>query len=163
MTVAIATREPDGSIHYSRCYGEEVSWRSLQSPGGLRLSRAARVKRGLRLSGAAIVAAGAFWGTMLLDPPKSDAGLASASGTACVEARRRVGIWFDTERQRRAFVQTHGPANFEAMLPWFRTAQNQCVSGLNEESLRNFRALETMIAVLENNRLLREEDEPNDP
>ena len=164
MTVAIARREPDGSIHYSRCYGEELAWPSPQNLGRPRLSRAQRIQRSLRLFGAALaVATAGWWVTMLLDPPTSGAGLASPAGIACFEARRRVGIWFDTELQRRAFAQAHGPANVEVMLPWFRAAQNQCASGLVDESLRNFRALETMIAVLENNRVLREEDGLGEP
>jgi hypothetical protein len=164
MTVAIARRERDGSIHYSHCYGEDAYGGPSPGPARSRLSRNVGMQRGMRAFGAALALATAmFWGTMLVDPPTSGAGLTAPSSAACVEARRRVGIWFDTELQRRAFAQAHGPANFEVMLPWFRTAQNQCASGLSDESLQNFRALETMIAVLENNRLLREEDGLTEP
>jgi hypothetical protein len=62
---------------------------------------------------------------------------------------RRVGLWFETEIQRRAWVRTSGSDNFNLMLSWFRTAQDQCASGKTGKAVESLRALEGMIAALD--------------
>ena len=152
MNRTIARREPDGSVHYTHCFSEEPPRppcferpRSLQSLGGR------PPLRGLRFLGAALtVATALFWAAMLTSPPTSEARLTPPpKRAACIEAGRTVGAWFEAERHRRAWVQTSGYANFTFMLAWFNAAKNQCASGMIERSVENFRAIESMIAAMD--------------
>src|SRR5829696_9010189 len=145
MTKIISLREPDGSVHYSHCYGEECP----TNPGfelrpRLRFVHPTRPLRRTRLFGAAFgIAAAMFWGTMLTLPPTSEAALSSPESNArCIEAGRIVGTWFETELHRRAWASTSGYDNFNLMLAWFNTAMNQCTSGSVDRSAENFGAIE---------------------
>ena len=117
--------------------------------------------RKLHLFGAAFALATAlFWGTMLTSPPTTKAALSSAtSQTSCSEAGRVVRVWADTEAHRRGWVQADGYDNFNLILAWVREAQRQCASGSPEQALENFRAVEGMIAALEERRRSADEDD----
>jgi hypothetical protein len=91
-----------------------------------------------------------FWLTMLTAPPTSQAALSHpASDAPCLEVGRRVGLWFETEIHRRAWVRASRHDSFNLMLAWFRTAQNQCASGKTGAAEESLRALEGMIAALD--------------
>ncbi len=117
--------------------------------------------RKIHLFGAAFVLATAlFWGTMLTSPPTTEAALSSpTSGPSCVEAGRGVGVWVEGEAYRRSSVQAKRYDNFNLLLSWVREAQRQCASGANEQAVENFRAVEGMIAVLEERRRPADEDD----
>jgi hypothetical protein len=91
-----------------------------------------------------------FWLTMLTTPPTSQAALSHPGSDApCLEVGRRVGLWFETEIQRRAWVRSSRHDSFNLMLSWFRTAQDQCASGKTDKAVESLRALEGMIAALD--------------
>ena len=101
-----------------------------------------------------------FWGTMLTSPPTTEAALSSpTSGLSCVEAGRGVGVWVEGEAYRRSSVQAKGYDNFNLLLSWVREAQRQCASGSNERALENFRAIEGLIATIEDHRRPVDEDD----
>jgi hypothetical protein len=100
-----------------------------------------------------------FWGTMLTSPPTSEAALSSPGPEpSCVEAGRDVGVWVESEAYRRSWVRAEGYDNFNLLLAWAREAQRQCASGSNERAVENFRAIEGMIATIEEHRRPLEED-----
>ena len=100
-----------------------------------------------------------FWGTMLTSPPTSEAALSSLGPEpSCIEAGRGVRLWVDTETYRRSRVRAEGADNFNLLLSWAREAQRQCASGSNERAVENFRAIEGMIATIEEHRRPLEED-----
>ncbi len=101
-----------------------------------------------------------FWGTMLTSPPTSEAALSSpVPDPSCVEAGRDVGVWVESEAYRRSWVRAEGYDNFNLLLSWAREAQRQCASGSNERAVENFRAIESMIAALEEGRRPVDEDD----
>ena len=151
----IVQREPDGSVHYRHCYGEEAQWPpAFQRRPQSRLARLPRPQNKLRMLGAAFALATAmFWATMLTSPPTSEAGLSvPRSDPACGEAGQKLGVWFATEVQRRSGARANGHDDFNLMASWFTAARNQCASGMAERSAQNFRSLEAMIAALEERR-----------
>ena len=153
MNRTIAHRERDGSVHYSHCYREEPARPpSLERRVRLPPDCRPRPLRGLRFVGAALgVATAMFWATMLTSPPTSEAALTVPETRAiCIEAGRSAGVWFEAELNRRAWARTAGYDNFNVMLSWFNAATNQCASGMTEKSVKNFRAIEAMIAALDN-------------
>jgi hypothetical protein len=113
------------------------------------------------LFGAAFALATAmFWGTMLTSPPVTEAALSSpAPEPSCVEAGRDVGVWVESEVYRRSWVQAAGSDNFNLILVWAREAQRQCASGSNERAVKNFRAIEGLIATIEEHRRPMDEDD----
>ena len=100
-----------------------------------------------------------FWGTMLTSPPTTEAALAApASEPSCVAAGRGVGIWVESEAHRRSWGRAAKPDNFNLLLGWAREAQRQCASGSNERAMENFRAIEGLIATIEEHRRPVDED-----
>ncbi len=117
--------------------------------------------RKLHLFGAAFALATAlFWGTMLTSPPTTEAALSSpVPEPSCVEAGRDVGVWIESEAYRRSWVRAEGYDNFNLLLAWTREAQRQCASGSNERAMENFRAIEGLIATIEEHRRPVDEDD----
>ncbi len=117
--------------------------------------------RKIHVFGAAFTLATAlFWGTMLTSPPTTEAALSSrASKPSCVEAGRGVRLWVDSETYRISWVRAEGADNFNVLLAWAREAQRQCASGSNERAVENFKAIESMIAAIEERRRPADEDE----
>ena len=94
-----------------------------------------------------------FWGTMLTSPPTTEAALSSpVSEPSCTEAGQGVGVWVESETYRRGWVRAEGYDNFNLILAGAREAQRQCASGSNERAVKNFRAIEGLIATLEERR-----------
>ena len=153
MPQTFSRREPDGSVHYSHCYSEDVPThpcfeRRLRA----RLVHPTRPLRRTRLFGAALaLAAAMFWGTMLTSPPTTEAGLAAAASSSCIESGRMVGRWFEKELPRRAWART-GNDEFNDLLARFNTATNQCTTGMAQQSAETFRVVEGLIASLEDSR-----------
>ena len=101
-----------------------------------------------------------FWGTMLTSPPKTEAALSSpAPEPTCLEIGRGVGVWIESEAYRRSWVRADGYDNFNLLLAWVREAQRQCASGSNGRAVENFRAIEGMIAALEEGRRPADEED----
>ena len=150
MAKIISRREPDGSVRYSHCYSEDVPTHPcFEQRLRFRLVHPTRPLRRIRLFGAAFVVATAmFWGTMLTSPPTSEAGLSAPATSSCIERGRIIGAWFEKELPRRAWAGK-GHQEFNQMLAWFNAATNQCAAGLAQSSAENFRALEGVIASLE--------------
>lgn len=110
-----------------------------------------------RLFGAGLaLATGAFWFTMLTDPPKTEAALADPA--PCVGAGQKLDRWFEAEAGRRSLVRFTRPDDFNLMLSWFDAARHQCTSGLTGRSLANLKAVEKLAAAMENRRRPAEED-----
>jgi hypothetical protein len=153
MPMTISRREPDGSVHYSHCYSEERPTHPCFEPKlHMHLVHPTRPLRRTRLFGAAFVVAGAmFWGSMLTSPPTSEAGLSNPASRSCIERGRIIGRWFESELPRRAWAGK-GHQDFQQMLAWFNAATNQCAAGLVQRSAENFRALEGLIASLDERR-----------
>ena len=100
-----------------------------------------------------------FWGTMLTSPPTTEAALSSpASEPSCLEVGRGVSVWVEGEAYRRSWVRAEGYDNFNLLQAWVREAQRQCASGSSERAVENFRAIEGMIAALEERRRPADED-----
>jgi hypothetical protein len=160
MPQTISRREPDGSVHYSHCYGENLPThpcfeRRLRA----RLIHPTRPLRRTRLFGAALALAGAmFWGTMLTSPPTSEAGLSAPASSSCIETGRMVGRYFEKELPRRAWARS-GNNEFNEMLAGFNTATNQCAAGMAQQSAETFRLVESQIASLDERRVARTEGE----
>src|SRR3712207_6224227 len=68
------------------------------------------------------------------------------------EAGQGVGVWVESETYRRGWVGAEGYDNFNLILAWAREAQRQCASGSNERAVKNFRAIEGLIATIEERR-----------
>ena len=155
MNAPLAIRHPDGSVSYSHCCREEMPQPpELTTQPVPRAALTFRSQHGWILFAAAFALATAlFWLTMLTAPPTSQAALSHlASDAPCIEAGRRVGLWFETEIHRRAWIRASRHDNFNLMLAWFRTAQNQCASGQTGAAEKSLRALEGMIAALDRHR-----------
>jgi hypothetical protein len=103
------------------------------------------------LFGAALALAGTmFWCTMLTSPPTSKAALSGPEPNApCTDAGLKLGRWFETELHRRAWAATGGYDNYNLMVAWRNAATSQCASGMVARSAENFRAIEAMIAALD--------------
>lgn len=99
------------------------------------------------------VAAGAFWFTMLTDPPKTEAAFASVP--PCVGVGRQLEPWFQVQAARGAATGAGHSTDHNLLLTWFRSAQQQCAYGASDRALANLRALETMIVTAEKRRLPR--------
>ena len=152
MHAPVAIRHPDSSVSYSHCCREETPQpEELIRHPIPRMALAFRGKHAWVLFTAAFaLATTLFWLTMLTAPPTSQAALSSPESNApCMEVGRRVGLWFETEIHRRAWVRASGSDNFNLMLSWFRTAQDQCASGKADKAVESLRALEGMIAALD--------------
>jgi hypothetical protein len=152
MHAPVAIRHPDSSVSYSHCCREEIPQPlELTTEPVPRTALTFRSRRGWIISAAAFALATAlFWLTMLTAPPTSQAALSHpASDAPCIEVGRRVGLWFETEIHRRAWVRASRHDNFNLMLSWFRTAQDQCASGKTGPAVESLRALEGMIAALD--------------
>jgi hypothetical protein len=94
-----------------------------------------------------------FWATMLTSPPTTEAALSSpTSEPSCAAAGRGVGVWVESEAYRRSWVRAAGYDNFNLLLGWAREAQRQCASGSNERAMENFKAIEGLIATIEEHR-----------
>ena len=160
MNKVICWREPDGSVHYSHCYGEDRPSRPcFERRLRLRLVHPTQPLRKMRLFGAAFaLAAAMFWGTMLTSPPTSEAGLSTSASSSCIETGRIVGRWFERELPRRAWART-GHDEFSDMLARFNAAMNQCASGMAQRSAESFRVLELSVAGFEELRDSRNEGE----
>jgi hypothetical protein len=160
MPQIFSQREPDGSVHYSHCYSEELPThpcfeRRLRA----RLVHPTRPLRRTRLFGAALALAGAmFWATMLTSPPTSEAGLSAPASSSCIETGRMVGQYFETELPRRAWARS-GNNEFNEMLAGFNAATNQCAAGMVQQSAETFRLVESQIASLDERRVARTEGE----
>jgi hypothetical protein len=153
MAKIITRHEPDGSLRYSHCYTEDLpTGPCFERKLHMHLVRPTRPLRRTRLFGAAfLVAAAMFWGTMLTSPPTSEATLSSPATSSCIERGRIIGSWFEKELTRRAW-SGKGHQEFNQMLAWFNAATNQCAAGLAQRSADNFRALEGLIASLDERR-----------
>jgi hypothetical protein len=155
MNAPVVIHHPDGSVSYSHCCREEMR-RPPELPRQPipRTALAFRSKQGWILFAAAFALATAlFWLTMLTAPPTSQAALSRPPSDApCIEVGRRVGLWFETEVHRKAWARTSGYDNFNLMLTWFLTAQHQCASGKTGTAVESLRALEGMIAALDDHR-----------
>jgi hypothetical protein len=152
MHAPVAIRHPDSSVSYSHCCREEIPQPPVLTTEPVPwTAQAFRSQHGWIMFAAAFALATAlFWLTMLTTPPTSQAALSHpASDAPCIEVGRRVGLWFETEIHRRAWVRTSGSDNFNLMLSWFRTAQDQCASGKTDTAVESLRALEGMIAALD--------------
>lgn len=152
MHAPVAIRHPDSSVSYSHCCREEIPQPPVLTTEPIPwTAQASRSQHGWIMFAAAFALATAlFWLTMLTSPPTSQAALSHpASDAPCIEVGRRVGLWFETELHRRAGVRTSGSDNFNLMLSWFRTAQDQCASGKTGPAVESLRALEGMIAALD--------------
>lgn len=68
-------------------------------------------------------------------------------------------MWLSTEAHRRAWVKADGYDNFNLIQAGVGSAERQCASGETERSVENFRALEGLIALLEEHRTPADEDE----
>jgi hypothetical protein len=155
MNAPVAIRHSDGSVSYSHCCREETPRpeKLIRHPSP-RTAVAFRGKHAWVLFTAALALATVlFWLTMLTAPPTSQAALSSPESDApCMEVGRRVGLWFETEIHRRAWIRASRHDNFNLMLTWFRTVQSQCASGHTDAALESLRALEGMIAALDGHR-----------
>ena len=155
MHAPLAIRHPDGSVSYSHCCREEMPQPpKLTTEPVPRTALTFRSQHGWIMFAAALALATAlFWLTMLTAPPTSQAALSSPESDApCMEVGRRVGLWFETEIHRRAWIRASRHDNFNLMLTWFRTVQRQCASGHTDAALESLRALEGMIAALDGHR-----------
>jgi hypothetical protein len=97
------------------------------------------------------VAAGAFWYTMLTDPPKTKAALVSAP--ACVGAAGQLAPWFQAQASRASASAAERGLDHNLLLTWYRAARQQCAAGDSDRALANLRALEKMIVTAEKGRL----------
>ena len=153
MAKTIPRREPDGSVHYTHCYSEDVpSGPCFERRLRVQLVHPTRPLRRTRLFGIAFAVAGAmFWGTMLTSPPTSEAELSAPASSSCIERGRLVGRWFEKELPRRAWART-GQNELNNMLAWFNKATNQCAEGMAQMSAESFRFVESLMASLDERR-----------
>ena len=106
------------------------------------------------------VATTLFWVTLLTSPPTTEATLSSpAPKPSCSEAGGGVQVWVDTEANRRGWVRAEARDNFNLILGWTHEAQRQCASGSTERAAANFKAIEGLIATLEERRRPADEDD----
>ena len=110
--------------------------------------------RKVHMLGAAFALATAmFWGTMLASPPRTEAALSTVPSEArCAEAGRISSLWVDAQTQRRAWIKADTSDDFHLIAAWVREAQRQSTSAATERSVDNFRAVDGMIAALEEHR-----------
>ena len=76
----------------------------------------------------------------------SKAAVSPAQDAACVEAGRRLALWFEAEAERKAQVGVSGHDDFNQLLAWFRAAELQCASGEADRALQNFKAVSVLLA-----------------
>jgi hypothetical protein len=134
-------RHGDGSIHYTHCCAESVEVLPAGEPGH------GRLRAWLSAAATALgLAALAFCATMLSTPPTSRAAL-PPGGDVCSHAGHTVRAVIDAEAARRARVASApGQAAFTQLLLWTRAAEEACAAGRTREALREFEALERLIA-----------------
>ncbi|ACL56565.1 hypothetical protein [Methylobacterium nodulans] len=152
MQKPIAHQHADGSAHYSYCHPEDIlgmprfEWTA--SRRAKRLGQ--RSRTALRLFGSAFaLATAAFWATMLVSPPTSEATAVTEPAAHCAQIEQAVRPWFDREVGRRARLHVSaGLTDFNTMLLWYRSAHTQCMSGKVRDAENNLRRLETMITAL---------------
>ncbi|ACL61298.1 hypothetical protein [Methylobacterium nodulans] len=140
-------RHGDGSIHYTHCCTEAVECLPAFERPDLPRKAGARLRAA---AGAAVAALGlatvAFWITMLSTPPVSRAAL-PPKADLCWTAGHAVRTAIDAEVARRARIgSAPGQAEFNGLLLWTRSAESACAAGRTREALREFKALEQMIA-----------------
>ncbi|ACA17278.1 hypothetical protein M446_2855 [Methylobacterium sp. 4-46] len=162
MQKPVAHRHNDGSAHYSYCYPEDgnrltrFEWQvSRQTVETKQRSRTA-----LSLFGSALgLATAAFWVTMLVSPPTSEATAASEPSARCAQVEQTVRPWLDREVARRARVGvTAGQAEFNSMLLSYQSAHAQCMSGRVRSAESNLKRLEVQIAALADRSTSQDED-----
>jgi hypothetical protein len=119
-----------------------------------RFARSGSRKRAIGMSAAAFaLATAAFWATMLMAPPTSEASLFDFPEDAgCVKAGQSLAPWFEGEQRRAARRGAHRYDNFDEMLTSFQGAQSQCASGETDEAIADFQALANQIAQAEERR-----------
>jgi len=102
---------------------------------------------------ACALATAAFWATMLMAPPTSEASLFGFPDDAgCVKAGQSLAPWFEGEVHRAARIGVHRYDSFDVMLTSFQDAQGQCTSGHTDAAIADFQALANRIAKLEEHR-----------
>ncbi len=99
------------------------------------------------LAAAFALAAPLVWGTTLTASPTAQAiALDDSPEMLCLVAGQSLAPWFKAELNRRVHQGVTSRDDFNLMLAWYKAAQNQCVSGLVDRSLANFRAIEFKLA-----------------
>ncbi|ACL57024.1 hypothetical protein [Methylobacterium nodulans] len=162
MQKPISYRHADGSAHYSHCYPEDVSrLPRFEWAASRRAKRSGRrLRTALRLFGSAFaLATAAFWATMLVSPPTSEATAISERAAQCAQIEQTVRPWLDREVARRARVSVAaGQADFNSMLLSYQFAHAQCMSGRVRDAENNLKRLDVMIAALADRYAPQDED-----
>ena len=76
----------------------------------------------------------------------SEAATPTPQKVACTDAGQRLAPWFRAEADRKALVGLEQRDDFNLLLTWFRNAQAQCASGQTARAVKNFRAVEAIVA-----------------
>ncbi|MFE1602062.1 hypothetical protein [Methylobacterium sp. ID0610] len=141
-------RHGDGSIHYTHCCAEAIDALPAFEPPAPPRNPGGRLRQAAGAAAAALgLATAAFWVTMLSTPPVSRAAL-PPDGDLCLNAGHTVRTVVDAEIARRARIgAAPGQAEFNRLLLWTRSAEGACAAGRTREALRDFKALEQMIAL----------------
>ncbi|MGY2051831.1 hypothetical protein [Methylobacterium sp. JK268] len=164
MQSPVLHRHRDGSCHVSHCHPE-------QQPGAVRFAwqvpaapraRGRLPRRGTVLGafGSALaLATGAFWATMLVDPPTSEATSGTQVPAACQQMEQRVRPWFEREAAHRARLgAAAGQGEFNLLLLSYQSARAQCRAGAVGDAERRFAPLERLVLARAAQGLPREDD-----
>jgi hypothetical protein len=148
MNSLAIVRSPDHSAAYNSFRDEAVRERAE------RFRRRTLRRRTIGMSAVACaLATTAFWATMLMAPPTSEASLFGFPEDAgCINAGQSLAPWFEGELRRAARVGAQRSDHFDFILTTFQDAQSQCASGRTDDAVASFQALANRIAKLEEHR-----------
>ncbi|WFT78921.1 MULTISPECIES: hypothetical protein [unclassified Methylobacterium] len=162
MQTPIFHRHRDGSSHISHCYPERgpVPVRLAWQPPCPVTPEERRGRTVLSVSGSALaLATAAFWATMLLAPPVSEATAGLRFPEPCAAMEHHVRPWFEREIARRARVAAApGQSDFNALLLDYRAAQAQCRAGRGRAADQAIASLDRRIVALSDAAVLPEDE-----
>ena len=105
--------------------------------------------RKLALFGAAFaLATGAFWATMLVSPPTTEAAVSAAS-PGCSDVGQALAMRLEREATQAKWIGNARPRDLNRARAGLAAAHQQCKAGLSSVSLANYGAVDAVLARLE--------------